>query len=129
VASLQHVQNVQCTPKKVNFGFILCSLKHFFSKNTLALIDFLFLHTQKFYSNDATAYHDRLFSYHYPTVHHYIEQSNNVTDSSGGLRWGQKGSLPPLFFFALFKILKLFKNLLQIINMFSSGVATAGHLW
>jgi hypothetical protein len=54
VASLQHVQNVQCTPKKGNFGLILCSLKQFFSKNTLALIDFLFLHPRKFYPNDAT---------------------------------------------------------------------------
>jgi hypothetical protein len=58
VASLQHVQNVQCTPKKGNFGLKkgnLCSLKQFFSKNTLALIDFLFLHPRKFYPNDATA--------------------------------------------------------------------------
>jgi hypothetical protein len=57
VASLQHVQNVQCTPKKGNFGLILCSLKQFFSKNTLAHIDFLFLHPRKFYPNDATDVH------------------------------------------------------------------------
>jgi hypothetical protein len=50
---------------------------------------------------------------------------------------GSKGALTPLFFFALFenfiyfKIFILFKNLHQIINMFliySSGLATAGHL-
>jgi hypothetical protein len=64
VASLQHVQNVQCTPKKGNFGLILCSLKQFFSKNTLALIDFLFLHPRKFYPNDAT-------------VHMYVHTSAN----------------------------------------------------
>jgi hypothetical protein len=38
-------------------------------------------------------------------------------NGSGGLTWGQKGRLPPCFFFALFekffyfKIFRLFKNL------------------
>jgi hypothetical protein len=58
VASLQHVQNVRCTPKKGYFGLILCSLKQFFSKNTLAPNDFLFLHPRKFYPNDAIGLSD-----------------------------------------------------------------------
>jgi hypothetical protein len=76
VASLQHGQNVQCTPKKGNFGLILCSLKQFFSKNTLAHIDFLFLHPRKFYPNDATAWTDSIFLF---CTIEYIKNNENVT--------------------------------------------------
>jgi hypothetical protein len=75
VASLQHVQNVQCTPKKGNFGLILCSLKQFFSKNTLALIDILFLHTQKFYPNDATVFNDKAFKLYFIFLLKAIQKS------------------------------------------------------
>jgi hypothetical protein len=44
-------------PKEGNFGIIVCSVKESFNKlkkNALALMDFLFLHIQKLFPNDAT---------------------------------------------------------------------------
>ncbi len=49
-----HTQKMEFRPHFVLF-------KQFFSKNTLALIDFLYLHPQKFYPNDATDHASNVF--------------------------------------------------------------------
>jgi hypothetical protein len=49
VASLQHMQNVQCTAKKGNFGSLKDDkFNKFLKKNTLALMDFLFCMPENF---------------------------------------------------------------------------------